>query len=141
MSVAGGPYVALAVLCQRVDLQPDGSADLIGIVDGLSVDAPADSDTPPLVLNVRAVVALRAGSVRGPRRVSLRGRFPSGSEGLSADKTVLFSDDRPAITLNMPLELELPETGTYVFEVLCDGNMLTAITLDVQQRGPVPLTH
>ncbi len=134
MSVAGGPYVALAVLCQRIDLQPDGSADLIGIVDGLAVDDPADPDTPPLVLNVRAVIALRAGSVRGPRRITLRGWFPSGSEGLSADKVVVFSDDRPAVTLNMPLELELPEIGTYVFDVLCDDQLVTAITLDVQQR-------
>lgn len=134
MSVAGGPYVALAVLCQRIDLQPDGSADLIGIVDGLAVDDPADPDTPPLVLNVRAVIALRAGSVRGPRRITLRGWFPSGSEGLTADKVVVFSDDRPAVTLNMPLELELPEIGTYVFDVLCDDQLVTAITLDVQQR-------
>ena len=134
MSVAGGPYVALAVLCQRVDLQPDGSADLIGIVDGLAVDDPSDPDTPPLVLNVRAVVALRGGSVRGSRRITLRGWFPSGSEGLAADKPVVFSEERPAVTLNMPLELELPELGTYVFDVLCDDELLTAITLDVRRR-------
>jgi hypothetical protein len=134
MSVAGGPYVALAVLCQRVDLQPDGSADLIGIVSGLAVEDPGDPATPPLVLNLRAVVALRGGSVRGPRRITLRGWFPSGAEGLSADKVVLFSDDRPEVTLNMPLELELPELGTYVFDVLCDDELLTAITLDVRRR-------
>jgi hypothetical protein len=134
MSVAGGPYVALAVLCQRVDMQPDGSADLIGIVDGLAVDDPADPNTPPLILNLRAVVALRGGSVRGQRRLTLRGWFPSGAEGLSADKLVVFSDARPAVTLNMPLELELPELGTYVFDVLCDDELLTAITLDVRRK-------
>ena len=96
------------------------------------VDDPADANTPPLVLNVRAVIALRAGRVRGPRRLSLHGRFPSGAEGLSADKVVTFSDDRPAVTLNLPLELELPELGTYVFDVLCDGTPLTAITLEVR---------
>lgn len=134
MSVAGGPYVALAVLCQRIDLQPDGSADLIGIVDGLAVDDPSDPDTPPLILNVRAVIALRGGAVRGPHRLGLRGWFPSGAEGLSAEKTVVFTDQRPAVTLNMPLELELPELGTYVFDVLVDDALLTAITLDVQRR-------
>jgi hypothetical protein len=134
MSVAGGPYVALAVLCQRIDLQPDGSADLIGIVDGLAVDDPDDPNTPPLILNLRAVVALRGGAVRGPRRLTLRGWFPSGAEGLSADRTVVFSDQRPAVTLNLPLELELPELGTYVFDILLDDDLLTAITLDVQRR-------
>lgn len=134
MSVAGGPYVALAVLCQRIDLQPDGTANLMGIVDGLAIDDPSVPGTPPLVLNVRAVIALRGGSVRGPRTLTLRGWFPSGAEGLAADKVVVFSDDRPAVTLNLPLELELPEIGTYVFDILCDGDLLTAITLDVVQR-------
>ena len=134
MSVAGGPHVALAVLCQRIDLQPDGSADLIGIVDGLAVDDPSDPDTPPLVLSVRAVIALRAGAARGARRLTLQGWFPSGNAGLSANKVVMFTDDRPAVTLNLPLELELSEVGTYVFDVLCDGDLLTAITLDVKRR-------
>lgn len=134
MSVAGGPYVALAVLCQRVDMQPDGTADLIGIVDGLAVDDPDDPNTPPLILNLRAVLALRGGSVRGSRHLTLRGWFPSGAEGLSANKVVVFTDARPAVTLNMPLELELPELGTYVFDVLCDDQLLTAITLDVRRK-------
>jgi hypothetical protein len=134
MSVAGGPFVALAVLCQRIDLQPDGTANLIGIVDGLGIDAPADPNTPPLVLNLRAVIALRGGSVRGRRRLTIRGWYPSGNEGLSAEKIVAFTDERPAVTLNLPLELEVPETGTYIFDIHCDDELLTAITLDVQQR-------
>ncbi len=134
MSVAGGPYVALAVLCQRIDLQPDGTANLIGIVDGLAVEDPADPATPPLVLNLRAVIALRGGSARGTRRITIRGWFPSGAEGLSADRMVAFTDERPAVTLNLPLELELPEVGTYVFDVLCDDVLVTAITLDVLLR-------
>ncbi len=72
--------------------------------------------------------------MRGQRRITFRGWFPSGSEGLSADKMVVFTDERPAVTLNLPLELELPEIGTYVFDVLCDDDLVTAITLDVQQR-------
>ena len=134
MSVAGGPYVALAVLCQRIDLEPDGTANLIGIVDGLAIDDPADPDTPPLIINLRAVISLRGGGVRGPRRLTLRGWFPSGAEGLSGDRVVHFTDQRPAVTLNLPLELELSEVGTYVFDVLCDDQLVTAITLDVQRK-------
>lgn len=134
MSVAGGPYVALAVLCQRIDLQPDGTANLIGIVDGLAIEDPSDPATPPLILNLRAVIALRGGSTRGRQRITVRGWFPSGAEGLSADRQVTFTDERPAVTLNLPLELELPEVGTYVFDVLVEDELVTAITLDVQQR-------
>ena len=125
----------MAVFCQRVDLQPDGSADILGIVDGLALTPQGPQDAPPLVLNVRAVVALRAGDTRGARTIGIRGTFPSGAEGLHAHRVVQFTDQRPAVTLNMPLELELPETGTYRFDVTCDDALLTVMTLTVEQAG------
>jgi hypothetical protein len=84
---------------------------------------------------VRAVVALRAGDTRGARTIGIRGTFPSGAEGLHAHRIVQFTDQRPAVTLNMPLELELPETGTYRFDVTCDDALLTVMTLTVEQAG------
>ena len=72
--------------------------------------------------------------MRVPRRITFRGWFPSGNEGVSADMTVTFTDERPAVTLNLPLELELPEIGTYIFDVLCGDDLVTAITLAVQRR-------
>ncbi len=138
MSAASrGPWVALAVFCQRVDLQPDGSADVIGIVDGVALTPQSPSDAPDLVLNIRAVVALRAGEVRGLKQIGIRGTYPSGAEGLSASRQVQFSDARPAVTLSLPLELELPETGLYRFDITCDGELLTVLTLAVE-REPSP---
>lgn len=125
----------MAVFCQRVDLQPDGSADIVGIVDGVALTPQNPEEAPPLVLNVRAVVALRAGDTRGARTIGIRGTFPSGAEGLHAHRIVQFTDQRPAVTLNMPLELELPETGTYRFDVTCDDALLTVMTLTVEQAG------
>jgi hypothetical protein len=125
----------MAVFCQRVDLQPDGSADIVGIVDGVALTPQTPEEAPPLVLNVRAVVALRAGDTRGARTIGIRGTFPSGAEGLHAHRIVQFTDQRPAVTLNMPLELELPETGTYRFDVTCDDALLTVMTLTVEQAG------
>jgi hypothetical protein len=128
-----GPFVAMAVFCQRVDLQADGSADVIGIVDGVSVSPQEPQDAPALVLSVRAVIALRAGSARGARTVGIRGTYPSGAEGLHAHRVVQFTDQRPAITLNLPMELELPETGTYRFDITCDDALLTVMTLAVEE--------
>jgi hypothetical protein len=134
MRLTGGPYVALAVLCQRIDLQPDGSADVIGIVDGVALTPVTAEEAPPLVLTVRAVIALRAGQARGAHTMGLRGIYPSGAEGLQASRVVQFTDARPAVTLNLPLELELPETGIYRFEITCDEALLTEITLTVERQ-------
>jgi hypothetical protein len=128
-----GPFVAMAVFCQRVDLQTDGSADVIGIVDGVSVSPQEPQDAPALVLSVRGVIALRAGSARGARTIGIRGTYPSGAEGLHAHRVVQFTDQRPAITLNLPMELELPETGTYRFDITCDDALLTVMTLAVEE--------
>ncbi len=128
-----GPFVALAVFCQRVDMQPDGSADLIGIVDGLALTPQEPGDAPTLVLSLRAVIGLRAGEVRGLRTIGIRGTYPSGAEGLSAQRSVQFTDARPAVTMNIQLELELPETGTYRFDISCDDELLTVMTLRVEQ--------
>lgn len=130
-----GPFVAMAVFCQRVDLQPDGSADVIGIVDGVALSPQEPEDAPALVLSVRAVIALRAGAARGARTIGIRGTYPSGAEGLHAHRVVQFTDLRPAITLNLPMELELPETGTYRFDVSCDDVLLTVMTLAVEQAS------
>jgi hypothetical protein len=123
----------MAVFCQRVDLQPDGSADVIGIVDCVAVTPQHLNDAPPLVLSVRAVIALRAGDIRGARTIGIRGTYPSGAEGLHAHRAVHFTDQRPAVTLNIPLELELPETGVYRFDISGDGELLTAMTLTVER--------
>ena len=134
MPTVAGPHVAMAVFCQRLDLQPDGSADVVGIVDGVAVRPQEAADAPPLVLSVRAVIAVRAGDVRGARTLGIRGTYPSGAEGLHAHRVVQFTDQRPAATLNLPMELELPELGTYRFAVTCDDDLLTVITLVVERE-------
>ena len=111
--------------------RPTSSASWTG-----SPSTPPPTRAPPRSSSTSAhVIALRGGSARGPRRITVRGWFPSGSEGLSADKMVAFTDERPAVTLNLPLELELPErSGPTSSTCWCDDALLTAITLDVQQR-------
>lgn len=135
MSVTSGPFVAMAVFCQRVDLQSDGSADVIGIVDGVALTPQLPDDAPPLVLSVRLVLSLRAGETRGARTIGIRGTYPSGAEGLHAHRVVHFTDERPAVTLNVPVELELPETGVYRFDISSDDTLLTVMTLTVERAG------
>lgn len=125
-----GPFVALAVLCQRYDRQPDGTVDVTGIVDGIGLHAesPEQLQHEPAVVPLTALVALRAGHVRGVRTIEVRGVFPSGLAGPAVKQRVMFSDDRPGVTLRVPLELSVQEAGTYWFDVLGDGRVLTRIS-------------
>jgi Family of unknown function (DUF6941) len=131
-SAADGPFVAQAVLCQRVDRQPDGSIDVIGIVDGVVLER--DPDVPPgqpTIVPLLALVSLRAGRRRGWHELRVRGRYPSGEAGPSMARRVEFTDAHPAATFSVPIELEVDEPGTYWFDLECDGRLLSRILLVV----------
>jgi hypothetical protein len=134
-----GPFVALAVLCQRMDRQADGSADVVGIVDGLNLDSPflgdqSDAEAPTVMLT--ALVSIRAGEIRGQHVLAIRGRYPSGILGPSISRLVELTDQMPAATLSVPLELELEQLGTYWFDVTFDQILLTRIPLVVCRGEP-----
>lgn len=135
--------MALAVLCQRMDRQADGSADIIGIVDGLNLDSPflnnqgvgeTGGDVPTVMLT--ALVSIRAGDVRGGHVLGVRGRYPSGFLGPTISRLVELTDQMPAATLSVPLELELEQLGTYWFDVTFDQELLTRIPLMVRRGEP-----
>ena len=138
MSDAGtGPFVAVAALCQSVERRDDGSMDVIGIIEGVLLEAPPPDERDPLGLNpiatlpLRLVVSLRAGSTRGHAEVRIIGRYPGGNEGPSTGVAVEFSEQRPVATINVPLALEVHEAGDYQFDVLAAGRLLTVVPLRV----------
>lgn len=139
MLLTPGPFVAMAVLCQRYDRQPDGTVDVTGIVDGigLSVSSAEELLHHPATLQLMALVALRAGDCRGQATVRVKGRFPSGLPGASVTHRVQFTDERPGASLRVPLELCIQEAGTYWFDVEVDDRLLTSISFvaDVHYDG------
>ena len=129
-----GPFVALAVLCDRIEPKPDGTVDIFGIVDGVVLTPEGDDALglrPAASLSLTAVVSLKAGSRRGTHEISLQGIHPSGAPGPTASRPVEFTDDMPGASFVVPLELEVHEPGVYAFDVSCDGALLTRMTLQV----------
>jgi hypothetical protein len=135
-SLATGPFVAMAVFCARLDRQPDGSVDVVGVVDGVSISAEADpggdAATAPVV-RLLGLVSLRAGVARGRHTISLRAHFPDGELGAALTRPVEFTDRAPGATIGFPFELEARDTGTYWFDVAYDDTPLTRIPLVVER--------
>jgi hypothetical protein len=138
-----GPYVGIAVLCDRVEARDDGTIDIHGIVDGLVVEPRADDALdlqPHAVLDLTVLVNVRAGGERGAHRLAIRGVYPSGTAGPELARSVEFTDERPGAGLIVPLSLEIHEEGLYHFDVEYDGRRLTSIPLRVLYAplGPEP---
>lgn len=125
-----------ALLCQHVDRRPEGSTDILGVIDGLVVE-PTNTETDPLgvkpmaLLPLRGLVILRAGQQRGWHTLGLQGIFPGGQPGPSLRTRIEFTDDKPGATINIPIDLEVHHPGMYEFEVTYDGTPLTRMSLQV----------
>ena len=101
---ATGPHVAMAVFCQRVDRQADGTVDVIGVIDGLHLNAPeggVDPETPPMV-RLMAVISIRAGEARGRRTIGVSAHFPDGEVGATLSRSIELSDRSPGATVSVP---------------------------------------
>ena len=135
MTPSTGPFVAMAVVCQRLDRKPDGTVDVVGVVDGVSL-APEgegqDPDAPPVV-RLLGLVSIRAGEARGRHTLSLRAHFPDGELGATLTRPIELTERSPGATIGFPFELEARDTGTYWFDVACDDVLLTRIPLLVER--------
>jgi hypothetical protein len=136
-----GPFVAMAVLCDRVEPKPDGTVDVFGIVDGVVLTPEVDEEkelTTDVELSLTALVSLKAGNQRGRHEVSLEGVYPSGRPGPRTSRPIEFTDDMPGASFIVPLELHLHEPGLYAFDVRFDAALLTRIGLQVFRASAPP---
>lgn len=136
-----GPFVAMAVLCDRVEPKPDGTVDIFGVVDGVVLtpeNDEAQGDTVAVELSLTALVSLKAGDQRGRHEVSLEGVYPSGRSGPRTARPIEFTDDMPGASFIVPLELHLHEAGLYAFDVRYDDMLLTRIGLQVYHASSPP---
>ena len=133
-----GPFVAMAVLCQRVEQRADGSVDVLGIVDGVVVQPEGDDALglhPAARLSLTALVSVRAGGLNGRHQLGIQSRYPSGRPGSLVEREVELSSQAPAASLVVPVELEIHEPGVYWFDAVLDGRLLTRMHLWVQYGG------
>lgn len=97
---AGGPYLAIAVLCEKVLQDKDGVASLIRIVDRVTVTAAgteAPEEMPVVGLSYVMALAFKAGIARGKYLVTLRGESPSGEALPETTTPVLFEGEERSV--------------------------------------------
>lgn len=129
-----GPYLAMAVLCEKVLTEQDGVISVIRIIDRMTIatagpDVP--DEMPPTPLQLAAVVAFRSGEARGRYSVTLRPEDPSGRQLPSLEMPIHFEgEERGAnmlVNFNFVAELE----GLYWIDVIFQGDVVTRIPLRV----------
>lgn len=130
-----GPFLAAALLCERVLTEQDGVISLIRIVDRLThtvVGPQAPPEMPPVRISWQLVLIFKSGAARGRAEVVLRLEAPSGLR--IPQQTVLpvfFEGEDRGVQLVAGLDLELTQEGLYWIDVLLEDRLMTRVPLRV----------
>jgi len=144
-----GPYLAAAVLCERVLTEQDGVNSLIRIVDRITHTARGPE--PPLELQAFSYtlwlyLSFKSGSARGVKDLSVRIQKPSGQSPSAQTLPVHFEgeDDRGA-NIVLQLQLQIDVVGVWWFDITLDGVHVTRLPLRIiylrQATPPAPGTR
>lgn len=133
-----GPFLQMAVFCERVLEEKDGVLSAIRIIDRVTYRAvvPRPSEEmPPFPLNVVALISLKGGRALGRHTLTLRATAPYGTAGRQLPDfsvPVLFEggEDR-GVNVILNVAMQVTHEGVYWFDVKLDDALLTRMPLRV----------
>jgi len=126
-----GPYLTIAVLCEKVLEEKDGVPSLIRIVERFTITGKSPS-MQPTVISPMLVIGLKAGTFRGEAAIQVQPVLPSGERRPALRLPVHFEgdDDRGVIVIGQ-LQFLVTEPGLYWFEIKLFEALLTKIPMRV----------
>jgi|SRR5437867_1744584 len=130
---SGGPYLNMAVLCEKVLREQDGIMSVIRVVDRLTITPPPDApeQMPPTSLNLMLAVVLRAGVMQGQMNVGLSLTTPAGIDNQIGSIPVLLEGQDRGVNLVTNLNLTVGEQGLYWISVYLERQLLTRVPLRI----------
>lgn len=140
MPVTGGPYLQVALFCEKVLREVDGVVSLIRIVDKWTVNGVAEV-MPLTVIQTTLVIMMKSGIHRGSSQVTVTPTSPSGKLMQAITLPTIFEgDDDRGIALIAGIGFPVQEDGLYWFEVAVDGQAFTKLPLRVAylRAAPIP---
>ena len=139
-----GPFVTVAVFCERAITENDGVLSLMRIIDTVNVEAQgpfAPDELPPgSILNTTFVLMIKAGQALGRQVVQITLEHPDTRVHPGPEKAVNLSGG-PAggANLVMNMGIQLSDAGLYWANVMINGRLMARVPLMVNYgftRGP-----
>jgi hypothetical protein len=127
----GGPFLQMAVFCDKVLTEADGVSSVIRVVDRWMVNGIAEI-MPLTVISTNIVLMLKSGLFRGKATVTVSPESPSGQKMPPIILSVNFEGDNDrGITLAIPLGFPVQEEGVYWFSLEVNGQLFTRMPFRV----------
>lgn len=137
MAEPRGPFVLAALLCSERE-RVAGAVNLYGVADRaefIAEEGPGGELIPPQQYDGFLFVSLSAEGAVGPATFELRLVLPDGATAGRLTDHVEFAGFGD-YTWYQNVSMRLRHTGTYVWEVVVDGRVLTRVPLTVYARPP-----
>ncbi len=139
MNDSRGPYLLMAVLCQRADQDQYGSFNVINVLEQLVVgsdDPDAPVEFPGFRLEAQLVVSLASGERLGDGTITIEPTDPALNRLEAVSQDVRFSGEDHRVTIVSNVSLDVEHTGVYWFNILLDSEILSRVPLRIgYQRG------
>ncbi len=135
-----GPFLSVAVLCEKVIQEQGGAVSIIRITDTLnqsSMGPDAPAQMPEFTAEFTMVITLRAGEAKGSFGIKIRPEAPSGFQLQSVEQTVHLAGGPWGASIVAPMQFPISETGVYWFDVILadtatgSEQLLTRVPLEV----------
>jgi hypothetical protein len=143
MQDSGGPYVAIAVLCERCIEDKDGTLTIIRVVDtvnrgAMGPDVPEEME-PFMLQELTLVLSLRAGKAKGRFTLSMTPLEPSGREMGAQTHPIHLKGGEQGVNLIVKLQFPVEFEGTYWFDIHLSGKgadpqLLTRVPLLIEYK-------
>jgi len=140
MPADNGPYLAVAVICERILVEKDDVISLVRIFDRLTIKPPSEN-TPTPSIPFWLAISFRAGRFRGKVAVTMKMISPSNQTVWESTASLTFlneKDDEQASNLLGNLNVPAAEEGTYWLEVALENKTITQVPLRIVHERDQP---
>jgi len=130
-----GPYIQLAVFCERMLREADGVLSLIRVVDVVTHTerSPNPPDEMPEVhYPLTLVITLKSGAARGRHGITIIPELPSGETMPPVTMSVRMEGEGRGTNIISRIDIPYRLEGLYWFNVQFDNQVITRIPLEVR---------
>ena len=129
-----GPYLQMAVFCEKILQERDGVISVIRVIDRVNRTATgpeAPEAMPSFDYQLTTIITLKSGRARGGVQVEIEPELPSGLRQPRAAMTAQMEGNERGQNLIMNLQMKFEEPGVYWFNVYADGRIITRLPFTV----------
>jgi hypothetical protein len=143
-SIQQGPYLQMAVICERVLQEQDGVLSAIRVIDRLThtiVGAQMPDPLPPVSYTVWFAIAFKSGSARGRHTLKIVQEQPSGLRRDMFEHSIMLEGEDRGANFVAQVEARFEQEGVYWFDVFLSDQFVTRMPFRlsynlVRRAGP-----